>query len=212
LRAVLLPRRAEVEAGPTEDEGRTRGGTPGWPDAGAAIHPRLGHRGRTAAEVKALIQKWGGAIHSRAYRFPQLVNVLVNIATNLPKDQDPVLARGKDCINWYGDTCEDEFGVEQCFMTVKRPDSENHFVFINRMLVYIFATDESYDLLAKYPKRPFRMACKNQRCVNLGHIDIKAPPPKSEGELCRRPPETASLFSRRPPQSRVYERRCISSV
>ena len=55
LRAVLLPRRAEVEAGPTEDEGRTRGGTPGWPDAGAAIHPRLGHRGRTAAEVKALI-------------------------------------------------------------------------------------------------------------------------------------------------------------
>ena len=33
----------------------TPGGTPGWPDAGAAIHPRLGHRGRTAAEVKALI-------------------------------------------------------------------------------------------------------------------------------------------------------------
>ena len=130
LRAVLLPARAEIRAGPPrEDEGQTPGNglvMTLLPDAAVAI----GRRRRTLAEVKAIIQGWVGVIHPRAARFTKLVNVLVNIAINVAKDQDPVVGRGKECICWHGDIREDEFGVKQGLLTVERPDGEQHTVFI----------------------------------------------------------------------------------
>jgi hypothetical protein len=205
---VLHPKpRAVATAGgpPREEEGPGgqlreeqgpapgNGSTPGWPQADVAI----GCRRRSLQKAWALIQEWEAVVHPRADGLDKRKNVLMNIAKNLAEGQDPVFGRGKDCICWYGDTYKDEFGVEQGVLTVERPKGKHQMVFINRMLVFLFAKEECFDLLAKYPKGPFRMACKNQLCVNLGHIDTRKPPPQSEGNICR-PPQTANV-SRRPP-------------
>ena len=47
---------------------------------------------------------------------------------------------------------------------VKKP------VFLNRLLVFLFASDESFKKLMMLPKDPFKMGCGNQLCVNILHI------------------------------------------
>ena len=56
-------------------------------------------------------------------------------------------------------------------------------VYVNRMLVFLFATDESFKALmeneAGKEKTAFPMACGNLNCINLAHIDV---PDTGEGE------------------------------
>ena len=44
---------------------------------------------------------------------------------------------------------------------------EGNGIFINRLLVFIFATDESFEQLMNLPKKPFTMVCGNQLCVSV---------------------------------------------
>ena len=45
--------------------------------------------------------------------------------------------------------------------------------YVNRVLAFIFATDESFDQLMRLPKEPFKMSCSDQLCVNLAHISLQ---------------------------------------
>ena len=50
--------------------------------------------------------------------------------------------------------------------------SEKKITYVNRILAFIFATDESFTKLMELPKTPFRMWCGNQLCINLAHISL----------------------------------------
>jgi len=54
---------------------------------------------------------------------------------------------------------------------VKPAEHEESMTYINRILTFIFAADESFDSLMRVPmKEPFTMTCGNQLCINLLHV------------------------------------------
>ena len=75
----------------------------------------------------------------------------------------------------------EEGGEEGC-VTIEREEGRNQVVFTNRMLVYLFATDDSFGQLMRLPKQAFHMACGNQLCVNLRHVDTEAGGPPTDLE------------------------------
>lgn len=52
--------------------------------------------------------------------------------------------------------------------------SDKKPTFVNRLLAYVFATDDSFEALMKLPKAPFIMACGDQLCINVKHISAEA--------------------------------------
>jgi hypothetical protein len=134
---------------------------------------------RSSAEVDALVEHWRHWIHPRADDFYKLDEVLKNIAKNVSKGQDPVTSGADNCIFWYGDTSE-ENGNHEGIMEIDRQSAggtQRQVVYTNRMLVYLFATEDSFRVLMKLPKAPFRMACDHPLCINLGHVDTQEPEP-----------------------------------
>lgn len=57
---------------------------------------------------------------------------------------------------------------------VKPGESSESSTYVNRLLVFIFATPESFEQSLRLPKQPFKMACGDQLCVNLHHILLDA--------------------------------------
>ena len=93
----------------------------------------------------------------------------------------------RECVFWFGGVRspfpaaqEPSIGAAQVHMAkqsveaVMEIDREGqagrHMVFVNRLIVFLFATDESFDKLMKLPKEPFHMSCGNQLCVSVKHI------------------------------------------
>ena len=70
---------------------------------------------------------------------------------------------------WYGPVSKDN--TEQAIIELTKPgESSRTPTFVNRLLTFIFATDESFDRLQRLSKEPFRMVCGDQLCVNIKHI------------------------------------------
>ena len=53
-------------------------------------------------------------------------------------------------------------------------ESKESITYVNRVLAFMFATDESFVKLMALPKLPFKMCCGNQLCINLSHISSSA--------------------------------------
>jgi hypothetical protein len=63
---------------------------------------------------------------------------------------------------------------EQAALRLVKPSETSESVtFVNRLLAFIFATDESFDKLMQLPKEPFKMICGDQLCTNLRHISAE---------------------------------------
>jgi hypothetical protein len=62
----------------------------------------------------------------------------------------------------------------QAVVELEDGDSSKKPTFVNRLLAYIFATDESFDALMKLPKAPFVMACGDQLCISVKHISAES--------------------------------------
>merc|ERR1711920_47543 len=74
------------------------------------------------------------------------------------------------CVVWYGDVTKDD---QQAAIKMTKPGETSESVtYVNRVLAFIFATDESFEQLIKLPKDPFKMACGCQLCVHLGHVSL----------------------------------------
>ena len=74
-------------------------------------------------------------------------------------------------MGWYGPVSEtkpSEAVLELDGGAEKKP------TFVNRLLAYVFATDESFEALMKLPKAPFVMACGDQLCINVKHISAES--------------------------------------
>eukprot|EP00933_Yihiella_yeosuensis_P025352 TRINITY_DN19693_c0_g2_i1.p1 TRINITY_DN19693_c0_g2~~TRINITY_DN19693_c0_g2_i1.p1 ORF type:complete len:187 (-),score=40.77 TRINITY_DN19693_c0_g2_i1:377-937(-) len=129
---------------------------------------------RTDEEVREIVQQWKQYAHPRAREFFQssgtMDQVLEQLARGINKNDDPILGPEDKCVQWYGDVTKDDL---QAALKMVKPGEDNESVtYVNRVLAFIFATDDSFEQLMKLPKEPFKMSCGDQLCVHLAHISL----------------------------------------
>ncbi|KAF4712994.1 hypothetical protein FOZ62_026008 [Perkinsus olseni] len=119
---------------------------------------------------------WATKVHPRARDFFQsherMIKVLRSIALSIDKESDPILG-GDKCVRWHGEVSQDEQdqGIRHAQIRLVKPnENEESEAFVSRVLVFFFATNESFELLMQLPKQPFRMLCGDPLCINLHHI------------------------------------------
>ena len=100
-----------------------------------------------------------------------MVEALTNIAKNINKGEDPILGETDDCVFWYGPVSD---GRPAQAVLELESSADKKPTFVNRLLAYVFATDESFEALMKLPKAPFVMACGDQLCINVKHISAES--------------------------------------
>ncbi|CAE7315513.1 unnamed protein product [Symbiodinium sp. CCMP2592] len=129
---------------------------------------------RNEAEVRAAVERWSEYAHPRAKEFfstpEQLEEVLIQLAKGTDKNDDPILGGDEKCVYWYGDVTKDDH--QAAIRMVKPGEQSESVTYVNRVLAFIFATDDSFEKLMQLPKEPFRMSCGDQLCVNLAHISL----------------------------------------
>jgi hypothetical protein len=128
---------------------------------------------RSESEVAEIVKKWAEFVHPRAREFfgdgdeGMLTEVLTKLARNTPRDSNPIPG-SKECIHWFGETTE---GDRHPVMTMVKPgESHESVTYVSRVLVFLFATDASFEKLMQLPKEPFKMSCDDPLCINLNHI------------------------------------------
>eukprot|EP00435_Cladocopium_sp_Y103_P075591 s8_g60.t1 len=113
-------------------------------------------------------------VHPRAKDFfateQQLRDVLAQLAKGIDKDDDPILGDDEVCVSWYGDVTKED--LQAAIRMVKPGENAESVTYVNRVLAFIFATDESWDKLMKLPKAAFKMGCGDQLCVHVTHIVV----------------------------------------
>ncbi|CUV05327.1 hypothetical protein CPHLJ_3g3870 [Cryptosporidium parvum] len=129
---------------------------------------------RSSEEINSICLKWEKCVHERGREFWRtsecLMEVLSAIARGVNNNDDPILGDPQRCIMWYGQVS----AIDGCpVIRMKRPDEvvETH-TYVNRALVFLYASDESFEELQLKPRVAFNMACGNRRCVHLRHISL----------------------------------------
>lgn len=129
---------------------------------------------RSEEEIRTIIAQWQQYAHPRARDFftnPEMLEeVLTQLAKGTDKKDDPVLGSDERCVYWYGDVTKDD--LQAAIRMVKPGEAAESVTYVNRVLAFIFATDESFEQLMKLPKEPFKMSCGDQLCVHLAHISL----------------------------------------
>jgi len=128
---------------------------------------------RTETEVTEVCEKWVQYVHPRAREFfgmgqsGMLQAVLSQIARNVNRTQNPIPG-GSECIYWFGETTEND---RHAVITMVKPGDDHESVtYVSRVLVFLFATDASFEKLMQLPKEPFKTVCQDPLCINLNHI------------------------------------------
>jgi len=129
---------------------------------------------RSEEAMQELLDIWAQYVHPRArdsFGSPEELNdVLIQLAISIHETEDPILGDEQRCVIWYGHVADD---TQEAVVRLMKPgDQTESITYVNRLLAFIFATDESFEQLMKQPKVPFKMKCKNQICVNLHHISV----------------------------------------
>mmetsp|Transcript_26082 Transcript_26082/g.68565 ORF Transcript_26082/g.68565 Transcript_26082/m.68565 type:complete len:175 (-) Transcript_26082:244-768(-) len=129
---------------------------------------------RSEEETRLLIKQWEQYAHPRAKEFfdtpEKLEHVLLELCKGIDKNDDPIVGPSDTCVYWYGDVTKDD--TQAAMRMVKPGESSEAVTFVNRVLAFIFSTDESFEKLMALPKEPFKMNCGDQLCVHLAHISI----------------------------------------
>eukprot|EP00405_Crypthecodinium_cohnii_P012965 CAMPEP_0206425316 /NCGR_PEP_ID=MMETSP0324_2-20121206/3722_1 /ASSEMBLY_ACC=CAM_ASM_000836 /TAXON_ID=2866 /ORGANISM="Crypthecodinium cohnii, Strain Seligo" /LENGTH=176 /DNA_ID=CAMNT_0053890081 /DNA_START=250 /DNA_END=776 /DNA_ORIENTATION=+ len=128
---------------------------------------------RNPQEVDKLVEHWMVYVHDRAREFfatapDKLEETLALVVAGVDRNDDPILGPEDRCVLWCGEVTEED---EQPAIRMPKPNETAESVtYVNRVLPFIFATDESFEQLMRLPKEPFKMSCGDQYCVHLGHI------------------------------------------
>mmetsp|Transcript_9469 Transcript_9469/g.19116 ORF Transcript_9469/g.19116 Transcript_9469/m.19116 type:complete len:182 (-) Transcript_9469:182-727(-) len=129
---------------------------------------------RSEEEVQEVIKQWEQYAHPRAREFfstPEMMHsVLMELAKGTDKNDDPVLGPEDKCVYWYGDVTKED--LQAVIRMVKPGEAAESITYVNRVLAFIFARDDSFEQLMKLPKEPFKMSCNDQLCVHLAHISL----------------------------------------
>lgn len=130
---------------------------------------------RSEEEIDAAVKQWLEYAHPRAREFfstsQQLEEVLREIAKGTDKNDDPILGPDDKNVYWYGDVTKDDF--QAAIRMVKPGETTESVTYVNRVLAFIFATDESFEQLMKLPKEPFKMSSGDQLDIHLAHISLE---------------------------------------
>ncbi|XP_952597.1 uncharacterized protein TA16085 [Theileria annulata] len=125
---------------------------------------------RNAEEVTYLAKIYNTYVHERAKILwkneSTRIQILKEIAMGCCKNDDPVLGNDIQCVKWVGDF-HDEYPV----IHIQEPkETMKKRTYVSRMLVFLFADEESYQKIDVNKYTPFTMVCGNKWCVNLTHI------------------------------------------
>lgn len=131
---------------------------------------------RLEEEVVSAVDLWYSYVHPRVrkiFSVQQLDTILFQLARNVNKGQDPVTGTD-ECVLWHGDITVNEKMELQAAMCIVHKDQTKTVGFTNRLLAFIFADDESYEILQGMPasQDALKMACGNPLCVNLAHVAL----------------------------------------
>lgn len=120
------------------------------------------------------VEQWEKYAHPRAREFfstrEMLREVLVQLAKGTHRNHDPILGDEDKCVFWHGDITQED--LQAAIKMIKPGEQEVSVTYVNRVLAFIFATDDSFEALMKLPKEPFKMSCNDQLCVHLAHISL----------------------------------------
>ncbi|CAK9011893.1 unnamed protein product [Durusdinium trenchii] len=140
-----------------------------------ARHNEREFKKRTNEEVKEAVALWSSYVHVRAKDFfqgtGQLEEVLSQLAAGTSADTEPVASENSECVHWWGDTTKDD--CQAAIRMVKPGEHQESVTYVNRVLAFMFATDDCFEKLMQLPKEPFKMSCGDQLCVQLGHIALQ---------------------------------------
>mmetsp|Transcript_26221 Transcript_26221/g.74569 ORF Transcript_26221/g.74569 Transcript_26221/m.74569 type:complete len:200 (+) Transcript_26221:160-759(+) len=167
---------------------------------GKKRHRRASFQARTEEEIDDIVQQWEQFVHPRAREYfaepGRLREVLCIVAKCIDRDGDPVLGSEDKCVTWYGDTARGDPSADGAsaradsdltqdggagrhlhrrqavFKLVKPGESAETVTYVNRVLAFTFAADDSFEQLMRLPKEPFRMSCSDQLCVHISHISL----------------------------------------
>jgi len=150
---------------------------------------------RSLEDLHTTVQRWKRFVHPRAFGYFEgpgvLERILATIANQIDKNDDPIDGPNEKCVLWHGNTkllpklqrpkqqrwrkrTQDYLNQQQAmFQIVKPGEDEESVVYINRILAFAFAAEESFTLLMRLPKQPFCMSCGNQLCIRAGHISTR---------------------------------------
>ncbi|SIO73413.1 conserved Plasmodium protein, unknown function [Babesia microti strain RI] len=129
---------------------------------------------RTTEELQILIKAWETYVHSRAlqcWKSPDdIYKILELIARGCGNKSDPILGGDNNCVIWRGELSKDG---DDPIITFKTSGSTTFsHSYVNRVLVFLYADEESFQLLQTKPKEAFKMQCGNKLCINLTHISM----------------------------------------
>eukprot|EP00927_Polykrikos_kofoidii_P054128 TRINITY_DN48604_c0_g1_i1.p2 TRINITY_DN48604_c0_g1~~TRINITY_DN48604_c0_g1_i1.p2 ORF type:complete len:177 (-),score=11.34 TRINITY_DN48604_c0_g1_i1:220-750(-) len=137
------------------------------------VEPVTSFNPRSRAEMEAAIEKWFGTVHPRARTFfgteDALREILGMVAECTSEGDDPIFSSNATCVKWHGSRADDDQPV---IHIIKPNESVQTESYVNRVLVFIFSAEESFERLMQLPKLPFKMACGDQHCVNIAHVQI----------------------------------------
>merc|ERR1712008_171130 len=128
---------------------------------------------RSDEEVMAAVQQWERCIHPRTRDMfssrELLQQFLMHVAKATGKNGDPIFDPGWKCIQWTSKvTLED---LREASKSVEPGEHEDSVAYARRVLAYIFATDESFELLQKMTET-VTMSCNDSNCVRFDHIVV----------------------------------------
>lgn len=165
--------RVEQERKKEVAEKKNNKGAPAARKAGSQRNEQNFHA-RSDEEQKNVMKQWEEYAHPRAREFfgnsEMLEEVLQQLAKGIDEKDDPVLGPDEKCVYWYGDVTKDD--LQAAIRMVKPGEAAESVTYVNRVLAFIFATDDSFEALMKLPKEPFKMSCGDQLCVHLAHISL----------------------------------------
>ncbi|EEA08236.1 uncharacterized protein CMU_019790 [Cryptosporidium muris RN66] len=127
---------------------------------------------RTSDETLIACRSWVNYIHPRAKDFwktsEQIFHILSSICQNIDRADDPILGGEENCVQWHGElAAEDGSPV----IRILRPGEVDECqTYVNRILAFLYADDESFLELQKKPPVAFTMACDDPLCINITHI------------------------------------------
>ena len=147
-------------------------GIPGFHRATSVERSRF--RPRYADEIHTKVSAWFSYLHSRAHQFwnddEMIRSALARIAGAVDRESDPILGELSNCVFWHGDVSEED---KSPVITIVKPGEQVPTeVSVTRILVFLYADDDSFDELQKKPKQLLKMICDEPNCVNLTHIAL----------------------------------------
>lgn len=131
-------------------------------------------RRRYPDEVHTKVAAWFSYLHVRAHEFwkdeATIKDALEKVASSVDREADPILAELGHCVFWHGDVSPED-GTPTITM-VKPGESSPADVSVTRILVFLYADDDSFEELQQRPQQVLKTICDEPLCINLSHISL----------------------------------------